>query len=256
MTKLPLIAKRRLAWFLRYVQWYLGRNFHAVHLLRLCDLESLQACPLLVCSNHPSWWDPLVCGYISQRFFPDREHYAPIDSSAVQKYKFFLRLGFFPVQSGTAGAGAFLRIGRAVLNNRNAALWVTPQARFTDPRVRPVEFAPGVGHLPRHAKQFAMLPVALEYAFWNERFAEAFACIGEPVFIDGECRSPSAWSGIFADALLRTQEFLSARVIERNQAAFEPLIEGRAGVGGVYDWWRAAKSRLHGKRFEAEHGGI
>jgi len=75
---LPPIAKRKLGWFTRFVGWFLPRNFHGLHLLRLTDLEKLNGVPLLVCLNHPSWWDPLIALYLSQRFFPDRHHVAPL----------------------------------------------------------------------------------------------------------------------------------------------------------------------------------
>ena len=97
---LPPIAKRQLGWFNAYVSWFLRRNFHGLHLLRLTNLEQLESLPLLVCLNHPSWWDPLVGLHLSQRFFPLRHHVAPIAAAGLAKYKFFERLGFFWHQRG------------------------------------------------------------------------------------------------------------------------------------------------------------
>jgi 1-acyl-sn-glycerol-3-phosphate acyltransferase len=95
------VSKRYLEWFSRYVNWYLPRNFHGLHLLRLADLKRIADMPLLVCLNHPSWWDPLVALHLSRRFFPDRYHVAPIAAEGLSKYKFFERLGFFSVDPGT-----------------------------------------------------------------------------------------------------------------------------------------------------------
>src|SRR5438309_6091717 len=148
MTPLPTISKSQLQWFTAYVRWYLRRNFHALHLLRLAPLEAVSSHPVLVCLNHPSWWDPLVALYLSQRFFPTRGHYGPIAAEGVAKYGFFERLGFFSIQPGTrAGAGRFLRVGKAALASPETALWVTPQGAFSDVRLRPVAIQPGVGHL-------------------------------------------------------------------------------------------------------------
>ena len=173
---LPPIAKRQLGWFNAYVSWFLRRNFHGLHLLRLTNLEQLESLPLLVCLNHPSWWDPLVGLHLSQRFFPLRHHVAPIAAAGLAKYKFFERLGFFGINADTRqGAARFLQIGKSALSRPDGAFWVTPQAAFADVR-QPIVLEPGVGHLVRHVERFAMLPVALEYSFWNERHPEAFAC--------------------------------------------------------------------------------
>lgn len=258
IAALPPIAKRQLGWFVRYIHFYLGRNFHGVHLLRLGSLEDLDGWPLLVCLNHPSWWDPLMAAYLSQRFFQERRQYAPIAAAGLEKYRFFERLGFFGIDPATrAGAFRFLEIGETLLSEDDSALWVTPQGQFIDVRQRPIQIQPGVGHLARRLKRFAMLPVALEYAFWNERYAEAFACFGQPVFVeDGREHSASDWNACFSEALEDTLDALSDKVRDRDPGAFEPLLDGSAGVGGVYDLWRSVKVRLRGKKFQPEHGRI
>ncbi len=253
---LPPVAHRQLRWFERYVRFYLRRNFHGLHLLRLADLESLNGYPLLVCLNHPSWWDPLVALYLTQRFFKTRRQFAPIAAEGVAKYKFFERLGFFGIDGKTrSGAAKFLRIGEAVLSRPDGAFWVTPQGAFTDVRTRPVVIEPGVGHLAHRLGRFAMLPLALEYTFWNERYPEAFACFGHPVLVEnGRAARAAEWNLIFSSALESTQIALSERVPCRDSKLFEPLLAGNAGVGGVYDLWRAVKARLHGRPWQPEHG--
>ncbi len=250
------VGKRQLIWFTRYVQWYLRRNFYRLHLLRLTPLEQVEGYPLLVCLNHPSWWDPLMGIYLSQRFFSERRHYAPIAAAGLAKYHFFERLGFFAIEPGTrTGAARFLSAGEAALSDANGALWVTPQGAFTDVR-RPMNIQPGVGHLALRLKRFAMLPLALEYGFWNERFPEAFACFGGPILAQsGGEYSAEEWTNIFSQALTTTSDTLAAQVQLRNPALFQPLLEGRAGVGGIYDLWRASKARIQGKPWLPEHGG-
>ncbi len=253
---LPFVAKSQLHWFEVYVQYYLRRNFHGLHLLRLTGLDQLAGYPLLVCVNHPSWWDPLIGLYLSQRFFKARRQYAPIAAVGLAKYRFFERLGFFGIDPASrAGAARFLRIGETLLSDPNGALWVTPQGDFTDVRLRPVTIEPGVGHLAHRLRRFAMLPLSLEYTFWNERFPEAFACFGQPILADdGHTHSASEWTQRFAAALETTEDTLSERVQRRDPDLFESLLKGSAGVGGVYDIWRACKARLQGKRWQPEHG--
>lgn len=251
----PRVSKRLLAWFARYVSWYLRRNFHGVHLLRLTDPDQFSGLPLLICLNHPSWWDPLLAIHLSQRLFRDRQHATPISSEGLAKYKFFERLGFFGIRPGTReGAARFLAMGASTLSRRDGAFWVTAQGAFTDVR-RPIVLEAGVGHVARNAERFVMLPVAFEYCFWNERYPEAFACFGQAVSGRGVDHAPADWTALFRHSLQATVDALSESVQQRRASNFEPLLYGNAGVGGVYDVWRAVTARLRREEWHPEHEG-
>ncbi len=254
---LPPIRKWQLRLFSAYVSFYLSRHFHNVYLLRSSPLASFEGWPVLICLNHPSWWDPLIALHLSRRLFKNRLQYAPIANEGLQKYQFLEQLGFFGIDPrSTIGAARFFRLGRQVLKQPDGVLWVTAEGHFTDVRQRPVELQPGVGHLAHASERFAILPVALEYAFWNERSPEAFINCGEPVFVrDGRSKSPSEWLACFTSELASAQDILSVAVIARRAEQFESLLSGVAGVSLMYDGWRAAKSFLSGSRFRAEHGG-
>ncbi len=256
LITLPRIATGRLRWFIAYIDFFFRRNFHAVHLLRPQSLESLAGWPLLVCLSHPSWWDPLFALYLSQRFFGKRQNYGPIAAEGLAKYKFFERLGFFGIDPATtAGSARFIRVGQSVLSRSDCAFWVTAQGQFTDARCRPTYFEPGVGYLAHRLTRFAMLPLALEYTFWNERYPEAFICFGEPLLVESGRERPAAeWTQVFSRRLEQTQDELARQVMQRQAGSFEQLLQGRAGVGGVYDFWRALKAKMNGKKFRQEHG--
>lgn len=243
LFKLPEIRHWQLRLFIRYIAFYLHRHFHALHLLNRTSLSSLEGWPVLVCLNHPAWWDPLLALYLSQRFFPKRDHYGPIASAGLSKYKFFERLGFFGIDpQSRAGASRFLQIGRAVSERSDCALWVTVQGHFTDVRIRPLQIQAGVGHLAHRCDRLAVLPLALEYAFWDERAPEAFACFGNPIFIEhGEAKTPAEWTAEFGAALESTADTLAGCVKARNAEAFQPILSGVSGTGGIYDLWRALK---------------
>jgi hypothetical protein len=181
-------------------------------------------------------------------------HYAAMASEGTRKYGFFQKIGFFGVSTGAAGTGSFLRMANAALRRTDIALWITPQAEFADVR-SPLHFAAGVGHLAAHASRFAMLPIALEYAFWTERCPEAFVALGSPVFVEnGASGTAEDWNLQFTNALAETQRKLAAQVMERDPERFERLLTGRTGIGGVYDAWRSWKARLSGKKFQPGHG--
>jgi 1-acyl-sn-glycerol-3-phosphate acyltransferase len=212
--------------------------------------------PLVVYCNHPSWWDPLLCLWLARHFFPTRTHYGPIEATALERYRLFTRLGFFGIAMGTRrGAATFLRLGEAILRQPATALWVTPEGQFTDPRLRPVRLQPGLGHLARRLARGVFLPLAFEYPFWEERFPEVLVCFGEPVaVVPVPQRRAAEWTALLARRLEAAQDGLAQAACQRDHSAFEMLLRGRAGVGGVYDVWRAMRARLRGAAFQKAHG--
>jgi 1-acyl-sn-glycerol-3-phosphate acyltransferase len=242
--------------FSRYAFRYVRRSFHAVRLAHEGRPLGFADMPVIVYMNHPSWWDPLVCIVLAETLLPDRRHYAPMDATALKHYRFFSRLGFFGVEpGGIAGARAFLNTAGEILRHEESVLWITPQGRFADPRSRPVRFRSGLGHLAQRAERCALLPIALEYPFWEERFPEALARCGVVTYTS-ETRAfdPAAWSKLLEGRLEDAQDALATDSMNRNQNAFDTLLSGRAGVGGAYDLWRSFKAKLRGEAFRAEHG--
>ena len=163
---------------------------------------------------------------------PNRQHFAPIDAKALARYRFFAKLGMFGIKPGTpAGALKFIRTGRAILDRPHTALWVTVQGKFADVRERPVQMRGGVAALERGV----IVPVALEYAFWQERFPEVLVRFGQP-----------------GGSLEETQGALAIEVVQQRADLFDVFLPGRAGIGGFYDLWR--RSRY--ENFQLEHGAI
>jgi len=262
---------RRWHWLLRgfrrYATRYVRKHFHAVRLSKssfpLPDNDE----PILVVLNHPSWWDPLIGLLLSEQLNlasrprqrperrTEREHFAAIDSLAVERYAFFKRLGFIGIDTHSLrGAAEFLRIGQTILSEPGRVFWVTAQGRFSDVRSRPLELRSGVGHLAARLDRGFIVPLALEYVFWNERGPEALARFGEPLAIaDHPDLAGKQWMKLIEDALTRTLDGLNAEAMSRDSGKFTTLLAGRAGIGGIYDLWRRFKAWLRGQRFHAAH---
>ncbi len=276
---LPTITPWLLRGFLRYVRRYVRKHFHAVRVLRDAEPDLPDGVPLLVVLNHASWWDPLACFFLHDQFagFRSRRHYAPIDAEMLEKYGVFRRLGFFGVEQDTRkGAREFLQHGRATLSGEGSAeraLWVTAQGRFADVRERPVHLRPGVAHLierlQRHASAddtegadvprplVALLPLAIEYVFWEQRTPELLFAFGPMRVVGHDPREPAtvdAWQQRLTADLAATMDRLADAAMQRDAEAFRSLGAGRAGVGGLYDAARALRARLTGRAFDARHG--
>src|SRR3954466_13297252 len=257
MAGAPTVSPLLLSMFGRSYEGYLARQFHAVRLSKSQrpDPVAIRDKPLIVYFNHPSWWDPLVCMQLATRLFPERRHFGPIDAASLQAYRFFGKLGFFSIEPGTArGARRFLEVSQEILSRPDTALWIAAEGRFTDPRDRAVRLRSGIGHLASRVRNAVLLPLALEYPFWEERSPEALARFGEEIPTGDADLAAADWTPILEDSLESTLDALAAEALARDSLRFEVLLGGSAGVGGMYDVWRRLKARFRGERFRPEHG--
>lgn len=256
---LPTISRSLLQLSTLYSRRYVRRHFHSLRVSKTVQPPANLQGPLVVYSNHASWWDPLVGLLLAREYFPGRPVFAPMDAAALERYGFFKRLGVFGVEQGTPrGAVHFLRTAHTILSDSQAILWLTPQSRFADVRERPVGFKPGIGHLPNRFPRLQFLPVAIEYVFWEERLPEILVRFGEAYETRAEEMQldTRVWTDFFAGKLAETQDALAAEARQRNSHAFRNLLRGGAGVGVMDDCWRALKARWRGRTFQSEHGRL
>lgn len=212
--------------------------------------------PVIIFGNHPSWWDPLIAHYLNLTQFKPRQFYAPIDAEALKKYQVFKKLGFYGVSlSSHSGAAAFLKQSMSILQSPSTALWITPEGRFCDVRDHSAALMPGLSHLCTKLTNGYVVPMALEFVFWEERLPECLVRFGEPLRVE-QCSSmdKAAWNDALVIALRTAQQRLAEDSIARDSTRFSPALRGRAGAGGLYDMMRRMKSFFNGEKLSLEHG--
>ncbi len=246
----------RWPWFIngfrRYVKRLVRKRFHAVRVSKSGGSLPTDSAPILFAMNHPSWWDPMI-GAVIVELFPSVAHYIAIDAAMLKKYKGFDKLGFFGVDTGSLrGAVEFLKMGELILSENNRSVWITAQGEFADVRRRPLELKSGVGHLAARLKRGWIIPVAFEYAFWNESQPEALVRFGVPLNME-ETGTGKEWTARVEHALTETLDVLNRETQARDPAKFDTLLGGPVGVGGAYDFFRRIGSWFSGKKFEATH---
>ena len=224
-------SRQLLRWFRWYLQRYLKRHFRTVRVRGEISIPLDE--PLILYSNHPSWWDPLICTLVAQHLIPDREVFAPMESAGLARYPFFRRLGVFGVDPGAAGAKRFLQDCGLVLRRRGAALWITPQGRFADARERPLGLKRGLAQLAARTAGAWVVPIAIEYAFGEDRLPHALALVGESIQVTPGT-SVSALHDQLTEQLERSLDELKRATISRRFNGFETLLEGSRSTGGVY----------------------
>jgi 1-acyl-sn-glycerol-3-phosphate acyltransferase len=249
----PPISAGILRFFRGIVRSYFRRHFRAV-LAQQTDVAVQLAQvhgPLIVYANHSSWWDPMVSVLLAEQMFPRRKHYAPMDAAALAKYPILRKIGIFPVEMNSArGAAQFLRTSQAILSD-GGVLWITPQGRFADPR-EPLEFKPGLAALAVRVPGVTLLPMAIEYTFWNERLPETLLRFGSPVRIPANTDA-DAVSDLLKASLAEVMQELKVAVIARDASAFSALLQGGRGTGGFYALGRRLRALFAGKQFVPDH---
>ncbi len=239
-----------------YFDRFLRRHMNALRLARWgVPAFADHPGPVVVYCNHPAWWDAAVVILLAGRLFPKRGSYAPFDARMLARYAIFSRIGAFPVDLESArGAAQFLRSSRTILARPGAMMWITAQGRFADVRARPLALRGGVARLAELAPDSLFVPLALDYAFWEERGAEACAAFGAPIRGADLLALPRPERLARMEAALTgTLDRLAADVIARDPARFTALVSGAKGVGGVYDLGRRLRAALTGRRFEPAH---
>jgi 1-acyl-sn-glycerol-3-phosphate acyltransferase len=248
-------SPRLARWFGRWLQGYFRRNFDGVRISLSGPLPEGGDDPLIVYTNHPSWWDPIHFMLLARSVIPHRRMFGPFDAEALAQYPLFGRLGAFGVDgSSRRGVVEFLRTCREVLAAPHTTLWITAQGEFSDPRQRPVVLQRGLATLMRDLEQGRVVPLAVEYPFWNERRPEALSRFGSPMDVAAERgKSAEEINERLAERLAQTMDDLAAEAAQRDPTLFETLVLGRTGVGGIYDVGRRFGAWIRGRRFTSAH---
>lgn len=253
-----IVARRSpalLAIFDRLFTRFLGAHMRALRVPHWGMPPALPEAPLVVLANHPSWWDGVAFMLLSRRLFPDRPVFTPMEAASLARYPFMRRLGVFGVEPGAArGAAAFLRTAEAVLRDPRHMLWMNLPGRFADPRERPLPVAPGAVRLPELAPGALVMPLALDYPFWTERAPEMLAAFGPPVpAADLLALDRTARATRLGALVERVMDRLAEDAIARDPARFRVVVQGREGMGGIYQSWRRLRAALRGERFDPRH---
>lgn len=254
---LKVPSRRVIGLFSIYLRWYVQRHFHCMRVANAGRIPP-QAHPIILFANHASWWDPLTATLLAQVILPGRDHYAPMDEVALAHYSVLRPMGFFPVDNGTnRGAAQLLRAGAQVLARPGSVLWITPESQFQDVRRRPIVFRPGLGALMSRSGRMTCVPIAIEYAFWNERLPEILVNVGEPLEIaDGTMEDARTWTNLISYATAATLDELAMLAMERDPEAFQTVLSGSSGIGGVYELWKRLMCAVTGRPYYHDHGSL
>ena len=178
-----MIPARKSRWFRR---WFAGHavsrmraTFESVEIAGVAHLrDALANGPVVVVSNHVTWWDPLVTLVLTERVVPC-DSYALMNAANLTRLPFFGLIGAVGVDltNPRDGAAAVLHCAR-LLNGPGRLVWVYPQGRERPSTVRPLGFRGGSAEIARVSKAVTV-PIALRYEFMATERPRLFIDIGE-----------------------------------------------------------------------------
>ncbi|MGK0359792.1 MAG: 1-acyl-sn-glycerol-3-phosphate acyltransferase [Bradymonadia bacterium] len=171
------------AWFSRHAEKRIAKTFQQV---RVADVEHLRAAldrPVILVSNHTSWWDPLICLLVAERMV-DCDPYAMMDADNLRKLPFFARVGAFGVERGEQGQGlARDSIDYAIqlLDRPGRFVWIFAQGDERPINERPLGFRRGAPVVWDAVPDAVVIPLAIRYVFGHTEKPFLYLSFGPPV---------------------------------------------------------------------------
>jgi hypothetical protein len=124
-------------------------------------------------------------------------------------------------------------------------------------RTRPAMLRPGLGAVIARSRACTVVPLAIEYTFWDERLPEILLSCGKPLeVLDGQMQSAEEWSLQVSVALTEAQNELAVLAMLREPSRFETVLTGRVGISGVYEAWKRLCALVTGRTYQGSHGSI
>jgi len=109
-----------------YTRWKLSGKFHSVHISGDFDEQHL---PVLLISNHISWWDGFWVNYLNLRVFKRKFHFMMLESQ-LKKYAFFNKTGGYSVKKGNRSILESLFYSAEILSDPGNIVLLFPQGKI------------------------------------------------------------------------------------------------------------------------------
>lgn len=173
------------AWFAGHARSRIHKTFGKIFVRGLeAAKNTAENTPVLVVSNHTSWWDPLVVLHLSQHLLKT-DGYALMDAKNLRKLPFFALVGGFGVDLDQPADGAAgIMFAARLLREPGRLVWIFPQGRETPVTERPLGFKPGAAEIARVAKKALTIPAALRYEMAGEEKPYLYISFGEAISAD------------------------------------------------------------------------
>lgn len=236
-------------WFAGHVAGRVRGDLQRVQIAGAEDAQrALEAAPVLLVSNHTSWWDVMFAVYVVHRVLKGCDAFAMMDAANLRRLPFFARMGAFGVERAEAGQGLArdsIDYAAGLLAAPGRLVWVFPQGDERPARLRPLGFRRGAA-VVAHARPDALI-VPLGFHYTLERTAKpcAYLSFGKPV-LRGD--SVAATTAAMEAAVTAQLDRIDAHLLARDPN-FVTVHKARPGLIERFAEWALARfNRKHARQ--------
>ncbi|MGQ1891419.1 lysophospholipid acyltransferase family protein [Thermophagus sp. OGC60D27] len=139
-----MIKARHHPFFVYFFQLYV-RVLMRLHFRRVemeGDLTLHSKSPLLIVSNHFSWWDGFIILYLNQKWWNKKFHVMMLEEQLINR-KFLSRIGAFSIKRHHPSSIRSVRYALDILRDPNNLLLIYPQGDIHSLHQRPLKFQAG-----------------------------------------------------------------------------------------------------------------
>ena len=129
--------------FKLYTVWKIHRHFNEV---KIRGGVSDKGLPLLLISNHFSWWDGFWAMYLNMKLFR-RKFCFMMQEENLRKYSFFNKTGGYSVRKGSKSIFESLEYTVKLLKEKRNLVLIFPQGEIEPMRCSQVTFQKGLQHI-------------------------------------------------------------------------------------------------------------
>jgi 1-acyl-sn-glycerol-3-phosphate acyltransferase len=128
-----------------YARWNIKRHFGTAQIIGNLIERNL---PVLLISNHISWWDGFWADYVNQIIFHRKFHFMMLDEQ-LRKYWFFNYSGGYAVSKKSKSIVETLNYTSELLNDRKNLVLVFPQGEIQSMHNQNIQFEKGLERILR-----------------------------------------------------------------------------------------------------------
>jgi 1-acyl-sn-glycerol-3-phosphate acyltransferase len=126
-----------------YSVWKTKRKFHTVYVNGNFDDRSL---PLLIISNHFSWWDGFWVVYLNYKIFHRIFNFMMLEEE-LKKRMFFTKTGGFSIKKGSKSVIETIEYTAELLSDKKNLVLLFPQGEIKSMHTPEMKFEKGIEHI-------------------------------------------------------------------------------------------------------------
>jgi len=140
-----MIIKARHHWFIYpffklYAVYRIGRHFNKVLVSGSFQDRDL---PVLLISNHISWWDGFWAMYVNVKFLHRKFHFMMLEEQ-LKRFSFFINTGGYSVKKGSRSVIETLNYTLELLSDKKNMVLLFPQGKITSVYQKSIYFERGI----------------------------------------------------------------------------------------------------------------